>query len=128
MAATTPATAAASVFGLWATAKNNGRVRIEPCGEALCGRVVDGNQLHANAQQMDVKNPDPSKRTRHVKGLMILTGYTGGPERWEGGNVYDPQTGDQSSDSTLTLVSPDTLKVRGCNIVFCRSEIWTRAN
>ena len=128
LCAATPVAAATSVFGTWATQKNNGRVRIETCGTALCGRIIDGNQIRANADQMDVLNPDPSKRARRVKGLMILSGYTGGPERWDGGNVYDPQTGDQSETSTLTLVSPDTLKVRGCNIIFCRSEIWTRAN
>ena len=42
--------------------------------------------------------------------------------------LYDPQTGDESSDSSLTLVSPGTLKVEGCRLVFCRYEMWTRAN
>ena len=41
-------------------------------------------------------------------------------------SVYDPQTGDETHDSTLTLVSPDTLKVEGCRLVLCRSETWTR--
>ncbi len=44
---------------------------------------------------------------------MILDGYRGGPPQWRGGSVYDPQTGDETYDSTLTLVSPDTLKVEG---------------
>ena len=123
-----PSVAAASgVFGLWATQKNNGRVLIEPCGGALCGRIVDGNQLRANPAQSDVNNPDPAKRARHVKGLLILEGYGGGPLQWSGGTVYDPQTGDETHDSTLTLVSPDTLKVEGCRLVLCRSETWTRA-
>jgi uncharacterized protein (DUF2147 family) len=123
-----PAKAAASVFGLWATEKNNGRVLIEPCGPALCGRLVDGNQLHANPDQRDVNNPDPAKRARRVKDLMVLEGYRGGPPQWRGGSIYDPQTGDETSDSILTLVSPDTLKVQGCRLVFCRSETWSRAN
>ena len=128
MCAATPAVAATGVFGLWTTEKNNGRVLIQPCGPALCGRVVDGNQLRTNANQLDVNNPDPAKRARRVKGLVILEGYTGGPEIWQGGSVYDPQTGDQADSSTLTLVSPGMLKIRGCRILFCRSEIWTRAN
>ena len=123
-----PSVAAASgVFGLWATEKNNGRVLIEPCGAALCGRIIDGNQLRNNPAQPDVKNPDPAKRARRVKGLLILQGYAGGPPQWGGGTVYDPQTGDETQNSTLTLVSPDTLKVEGCRVVFCRSETWTRA-
>jgi uncharacterized protein (DUF2147 family) len=120
--------AATGILGLWVTEKNDGRVRIEPCGPALCGRVIDGNQIRANPGQTDVNNPDPAKRARRVKGLMILEGYTGGPPEWRGGSVYDPQTGDETRDSTLTLVSPDTLKVEGCRLLLCRSETWRRIN
>jgi uncharacterized protein (DUF2147 family) len=124
----TPAAAATDdIFGIWATEKNNGRVVIEPCGAAICGRVIDGDQLRANPDQADVHNPDPGKRGRRVRGLTILEGYSGGPPQWRGGSVYDPQTGDQSHHSTLTLVAPDTLEVRGCRFIFCRSETWTRA-
>jgi uncharacterized protein (DUF2147 family) len=128
LAATAPSAAATGVFGLWATGKNNGRVLIEPCGAALCGHVVDGSQLHANPNQKDVNNPDAAKRQRPVRGLMILEGYSGGPPQWRGGSVYDPQTGDEAHDSTLTLVSPGTLKVEGCRLLLCRSETWTRLN
>jgi len=123
-----PAAASSGVFGVWATEKNNGRVLIEPCGTAICGRVVDGNQLRANPDQPDVNNPDPEKRSRRVRGLMILQGYTGNPPKWRGGSVYDPQTGDETRDSTLTLISRDTLKIEGCRLIFCRSETWTRVN
>ena len=127
LAAPACASAATGIYGMGATQKNNGRVLIEPCGAAVCGRVVDGNQLRANPDQADVHNPDPARRARHVKGLVILEGYTGGPREWRGGRVYDPQTGDEAHSSTLTLVSPDTLKVEGCRFIFCRSETWTRA-
>lgn len=120
--------AAAGIFGEWATEKNNGRVLIEPCGETICGQVIDGNQLRANPEQADVHNPDPAKRARRVKGLVILESYTGTAPQWRGGSIYDPQTGDEAHDSTLTLVAPGTLKVEGCRFLFCRSEIWTRAN
>lgn len=126
--ATTAAAASAGVFGVWATEKNHGRVLIEPCGAAICGRVIDGDQLRANPDQVDIHNPDPEKRTRRVMGLLILDGYGGGPREWRGGRVYDPQTGDESHHSTLTLVAPDTLEVRGCRLFFCRSESWSRAN
>jgi uncharacterized protein (DUF2147 family) len=122
------AAAASGIFGVWATEKNHGRVVIEPCGPAVCGRVIDGDQLRANADQRDVHNPDPEKRARRVKGLVILNGYSGGPVEWRGGSVYDPQTGDESHHSTLTLVAPGTLEVEGCRLFFCRSETWTRAN
>lgn len=110
------------------TEKNNGRVLIEQCGAEVCGRVIDGDQLRADPNQTDIHNPDPGKRARRVKGLMILEGYSGGPVRWGGGRVYDPQTGDEAGNSTLTLISRDTLEVEGCRVIFCRSETWTRAN
>ena len=116
----------ARILGTWKTPKHDGKVVIEECGAAICGRVIDGRELRANPNQTDVRNPDPAKRDRRILGLNILEGYTGGPTEWTGGSVYDPQTGDSSSDSTLTLQSPNTLVVKGCRFVFCRSEIWTK--
>lgn len=122
------AAAATGIFGVWATQKNNGRVLIEPCGTAICGRVIDGDQIRANPDQSDIHNPDSAKRSRKVKDLLILDGYSGGPVQWRGGSVYDPQTGDEAHNSTLTLLAPDTLEVEGCRFLFCRSETWTRTN
>ena len=122
----TPSLAASGIFGVWATQKNNGRVLVESCGVQVCGRVIDGDQLRANPNQTDSHNPVPDKRARRVKGLIILEGYNGGPVRWSGGSVYDPQTGDESGNSTLTLISRDSLEVEGCRVIFCRSEVWTR--
>jgi uncharacterized protein (DUF2147 family) len=116
----------AQILGTWKTPKHDGKVVIEECGAAICGRVIDGRELRANPNQTDVRNPNVSKRERKILGLNILEGYTGGPTAWTGGTVYDPQTGDSSSDSTLTLQSPNTLVVKGCRLVFCRSETWTK--
>lgn len=116
----------AKILGTWKTPGHDGKVVIEECGAAICGRVIDGRELRANPNQTDIRNPDASKRDRKVLGLNILEGYTGGPTEWTGGTVYDPQTGDSSNDSTLTLQSPNTLVVKGCRLVFCRSETWTK--
>ena len=115
-----------SIFGVWATPKYHGHVLVEPCGEAVCAQVLDGDPLRANPAQTDVYNHDPAKRSRRVKGLHILKGYRGGPQHWTGGTLYDPQTGDESSDTTLDLAGNGTLEVRGCRLFFCRSEIWRR--
>ena len=37
---------------------------------------------------------------------MVLEGYRGGPVEWNGGTVYDPQTGMGSTDLRLHLTSP----------------------
>ena len=114
------------ILGTWKTPKHDGKVVIAECGNAICGRVIDGRELRRNPDQADVYNPDPDKRTRKIMGLNILEGYSGGPTEWSGGTVYDPQTGDSSSDSTLTLQSSDVLIVKGCRMVFCRSETWRK--
>jgi uncharacterized protein (DUF2147 family) len=114
------------ILGTWKTPKHDGKVVIEECGAAICGHVIDGRELRANPNQTDVHNPDAGKRERKILGLNILEGYTGGPTEWTGGTVYDPQTGDSSSDSKLTLQSPTTLEVKGCRLVFCRKETWTK--
>jgi len=125
-AVASPSAAANDIFGVWSTGANNGRVAIMPCGDAICGKVIDGRVLRVNPDQRDVFNPDKSKRSRLVKGLVVLEGYHGGPVEWKGGHVYDPQTGLSSSDSRLHLTSPDTLQVEGCQWVLCRSQTWTR--
>ncbi len=128
-ALSTPALAqdsSANIYGIWATQKNDGKVAIEPCGNAICGRVLDGRQLRANPNQTDVYNPDEAMRSRRILGLHILEGFLGGPTEWKDGTIYDPQTGDSSNDTSLTLTAPNTLTVKGCRLVFCRSETWTK--
>jgi uncharacterized protein (DUF2147 family) len=121
-----PPTSASDIFGVWSTEKGDGRVAITRCGDAICGRVIDGKVLHVNPAQTDIFNPDRAKRARPIRGLFVLEGYKGGPSEWTGGTLYDPHTGIASSDSRLHLLAPDTLQVEGCRWVLCRSQTWTR--
>jgi len=118
---------ASPLLGKWHTERKDGMVEIFHCGAALCGRVIDGAPLRANPDQRDVHNPDASLRVRKVKGLRVLEGFTGGPKRWKGGPLYDPETGNQASKGTLTLTDANTLSVQGCIAVFlCRTQTWRR--
>ena len=47
----------------------------------------------------DHKNPNPEKRNRARLGLVILKNfvYDPGDDRWEGGTVYDPKSGNTYS-------------------------------
>ncbi|MBA15336.1 MAG: hypothetical protein CMN73_03170 [Sphingomonas sp.] len=116
-----------AIIGRWQTEKENGVVEIHRCGDALCGRVLDGAPLRANPDQRDVRNPDRSLRDRRVRGLRVLSGFTGGPIRWTGGPLYDPESGDRASSGSLTLENANTLKVKGCIVGFlCRTQTWHR--
>lgn len=118
----------ATLLGRWRTERVGGMVEIQRCGPALCARVIDGAPLRANPDQRDVRNPDATLRSRKVMGLRVLEGFTGGPRIWNGGPLYDPETGNRARSGTLTLLDSNTLQVKGCIMAFlCRTQTWRRA-
>jgi len=122
----TPA-AASDLTGVWATGSTGGRVQIYRCGAALCGRIIDAARLRTNPNLTDERNSDPKLRARRLKGLVVLQGFTGGPAEWQGGPVYDPETGSGARKGYLKLLPDGRLELKGCVAVFCRTKIWTRA-
>lgn len=114
------------ITGLWATGSAGGKVEIYRCGGALCGRIVDASRLRANPDLRDVRNGDPALRTRRLRGLVVLQGFTGGPRDWRGGPVYDPESGDGARRGFLKLLPDGTLELKGCVAMFCRTKLWTR--
>jgi uncharacterized protein (DUF2147 family) len=103
-----PVQSANSPLGVWLTEEKEGKVRIEQCGNNLCGYSVDGKS-NQNGEQVliDMK---PSK------------------DKWSG-RIFDPKSG-STYDSTIALKSPDTLRVQGCAFggMFCGGQTWSRVN
>lgn len=126
LAAASPALAASPAEGTWRTPTRDGRVELYACGAALCGRLVTSAGIAENPALADAQNRDPALRSRPLKGLVMLQGFTGGPLEWKGGSVYNPEDGG-TYRGTIKLVGPDTLKLTGC-IVFplCKTQTWTR--
>lgn len=121
------AASAADITGVWATGTEGGRVEIYRCGNALCGKIVDASRLRANPHLRDVRNSDVKLRQRKLRGLVVLKGFTGGPREWQGGPVYDPETGDGAAKGHLKLLANGKLELKGCVAFFCRTKIWSRA-
>jgi len=101
-----PAPAAAapdpnSPVGLWATEDNKGNVRIEPCGQNLCGYA-------------------------ETSGEKILINMKPKENKWVG-RIHDPDGGG-NYDSTIALKGTSTLKVQGCAFggLFCGGQTWKR--
>lgn len=118
--------AASPAIGLWKLDKNNVVIRIAPCGAALCGRIVSADKLKDRPNLKDKMNPDEALRGRAVRNLLVLSGFTGGPEKWTGGKIYDPDKGD-TYKSEMALTDPDTLELKGCILKpLCRTEVLTR--
>jgi uncharacterized protein (DUF2147 family) len=105
--APTPA-AAASPLGIWMTEKNEGKIRIEACGNDICGYAMD-------------------KKTE-ANGDKVLINMKPGDNNWIG-KIYDPKSGN-TYDSTIALKGNESLSVQGCAFggMFCGGQTWTRVN
>lgn len=119
---------AAALTGDWRTPAG-ATVRIEPCGPAPCGRLIDFKPLPGRTlqSQRDERNRDRAKRTRKVLGLTVLWRVERNNEGWRA-RVYDPRRG-FGANATLTLDRPGRLKVKGCvKVLFrvCEQEVWRR--
>lgn len=73
----------------------------------------------------DTENPDKSKRTQPLLGLVILTNFYFKDNEWKGGKIYDPQSG-KTYTCTMWLTDNNTLKVRGYWGLFYQTQTWTR--
>jgi uncharacterized protein (DUF2147 family) len=98
-----PAADPNSPLGLWATEENKGNVRIEQCGDNLCGYAEkSGEKVLINMRPKDSK--------------------------WVG-RIHDPDGGG-NYDSTIALKGSNTLRVQGCAFggLFCGGQTWKRVS
>ncbi len=90
-------------LGIWATEENKGNVRIEECGQNLCGYAVKtGKKILINMK------PQASKWT---------------------GTIHDPDSG-RNYDSTIAMKGSNALRVQGCAFggMFCGGQTWKRVS
>ena len=121
-----PSAAAPSPLGRWATAERGGVVEIFACGAALCGKIAGGPELDAHPDLRDIHNPDPAQRSRLLKGLVFMSGFTGGAGQWTGGKIYRATNG-KSYTGSLALAGADMLKLTGCIVSpLCQTQTWRR--
>jgi len=101
-----------SPLGVWLTEEKEGKVRIEQCGNNLCGYSVD-SKSNQNGEQVLI-NMKPAKDQKDPK--------------WSG-RILDPNTG-STYDSTIAMKGTDRLRVQGCAFggMFCGGQTWTRVN
>ena len=115
-----------AVVGRWLTESRHGVVDIGRCGESICGRLIDSDNIRANPGMRDDHDKDPAQRQRLLKGLLMLQGFHANGARWEDGTVYNPEDGG-TYHGTITVVDNATLKVRGCIVwPLCKSQTWKR--
>jgi uncharacterized protein (DUF2147 family) len=101
--AAAPAPAPTTPLGIWATEENKGNVRIEPCGQNLCGYAVkSGERILINMKPQETK--------------------------WTG-QIHDPDSG-RNYDSTIAMKGANSLRVQGCAFggMFCGGQTWKRVS
>jgi uncharacterized protein (DUF2147 family) len=121
------AASAEELIGTWLTQQGDARIRVAKCGGALCGTVVwlrDAVDATGKAPT-DVKNPNPSLRTRKVLGIRIFEMQQDATSSWTGG-IYNADDG-QTYRGRLAPRGDSELEVQGCSGNLCGSEVWTRA-
>jgi uncharacterized protein (DUF2147 family) len=119
-----------SAVGYWVTPEGGSVVQIEQCGANLCGQIVGLRTTRKPGDSpVDIKNPDKAKRDKPICGLMMMGSLTPAKTagKWEGGWVYDPESGD-TYKAEMKLDGPDKLDLRGFVGIslFGRTMSWMR--
>jgi uncharacterized protein (DUF2147 family) len=120
MLVATPAAAKSPIEGLWRTPKGTATVRIAPCGQQLCGQMIDAsNQVRRKAKRQGAPN---------IVGKTVLNSIERvGPNRWKS-RVFVPKLG-RHVGGNLILSGQDLLTVRGCIAgLICKSQAWHRVD
>jgi uncharacterized protein (DUF2147 family) len=107
-----------AIAGEWWTPGFNARVRIEPCGDAVCGRIV---------WLWDDTPTDIADKNPLVGRLVIDRMAAAEPGRWRGGRLYNPEDG-RDYKGSLHLQSATRLVVDGCVLFICRTQVWRRVD
>lgn len=120
------------IVGIWLTGgKEPAKIQIYRSGEKFYGKITWlKNPTENGKQRVDANNPDKTKRSNPIIGLVLLTGFKfDGDDEWKDGDIYDPESG-KTYSSYMYLKDKYTLKVRGYvgTFLFGRTETWTRTN
>ena len=111
---------AADPTGVWLTADQSAKIRVEHCPDGYWGSIDWEKQPGT-----DSKNPDPSKRGRPLLGTPILMSMKSSAANKWSGKVYNPKEGSYY-DVSIILEDPSRLRLEGCMLIFCGGETWTR--
>lgn len=123
-----PALAAApeTVLGKWQTPTRHGVVEIAHCGASICGHLIESDGVRTNPDLRDVRNKDASRRSRKIKDLQMLGGFSREADKWSGGWIYNPEDGG-TYKATIAPADSRTLKLKGCIVwPLCKTQTWTR--
>lgn len=106
-----------SIEGRWVNPGRSVIVEIAPCAAALCGTVQWATE---QAQQ------DARKGTPTLIGTPLLTDLQPDGDMWKG-RLFVPDA-NLHAEAKIEAAGAGQLKVSGCEIGICKSQIWDRAD
>ncbi|MBN8669229.1 MAG: DUF2147 domain-containing protein [Chitinophagales bacterium] len=117
------------IIGVWLSEKRDGKIEIYRSGNKYDGRLIWGKAMFEAdgiTSKKDVKNGEEKLRTRNLKNLVILTNFTFEDGAWEGGKIYDPESG--KTYSCNIRMKGNVLLIRGYIglSMFGKTTIWSR--
>jgi uncharacterized protein (DUF2147 family) len=102
---------------VWRNPQNSVHVRVDPCGKGRCGVVVWANEK--------AKADSTRGGTPNLVGLNLFRDFNQvKPNVWKG-KVFVPDL-NKTFTGTLTIQNQDTAVAKGCVLMVCKSQTWTR--
>jgi uncharacterized protein (DUF2147 family) len=94
------------IIGLYWSPEKDAKIEIYQKGNKYFGKSV-----WVATPRKDTKNPKESLKTRDILGIELLTGFSYNDGIYNGGEIYDPETG--RTYSCKMSLEGNKLKVRG---------------
>lgn len=102
-----------AILGTWLNTEKTAQIEIMKNGEQFLGKIIS---LETEAEDgkpiTDTNNSDPELQNRPLKGLTILEGLSFKKGAWEGGTIYDPNSG-KTYSCEVKLKNQKVLEVKG---------------
>ena len=116
-----------AVLGGWINGDDDAKVEIYKSGNKYYGKITwlrNPNEDNGTPK-VDDENPDKSKQSQQMMGLVILKDFVFEDGYWKNGTIYDPKNG-RTYDCEMWLDGKTGLKIRGYWGIVYRTETWTR--
>jgi uncharacterized protein (DUF2147 family) len=118
LAASNPS--AGSIEGHWMHPEQTVIIRLEPCGDEVCGTVTWATE---RAQR------DARKGVDRLIGARLLTGFRQNSKGVWKGKIFVPDY-DLRVSGKIQPLDANRLKVSGCALggLLCRTQVWKRSD
>lgn len=110
---------AQGLLGEWRNTNNNVHMRLQACGDAICGKVTWADAA---------KRADARKGSgKELIGSMLIRDLKKGSDGTWAGKVFIPDL-NKNASGTVNQLSPVLIRVSGCTMLglVCKTQHWHR--